>query len=174
MLRKLLLTTGFALLFIIRSLGLEAQVPVMIKCENNAKTVTDIRVQITFPSGEMKVYDGKDLESKVLEYQIEGVGECKLFIHFKEKGVKAPTFISKKFMISGEEKRIDVNTSMNLRSMVIPCGSEYSNRKYCILLIKKIYPECTEGQYPKGYENDSERTGFWEYSLQSIIKKQAN
>lgn len=124
-----------------------AQVPVTIKCENNAKTVTDIRVQITFPSGEMKTYDGKNLESEVLEYHLQ------------------------KFMISGEEKRIDVYTSMNLRSMVIPCNSEYSNRKYCILFIKKIYPECPEGRYPKGYENDSERTNFWEYSLQSIVQK---
>lgn len=104
MLRKLLLTIGFALLFFIRPLESGAQVPVTIKCENNAKTVTDIRVQITFPSGEMKAYDGKNLESEVLEYHIEGTGECKLFIHFKEEGVKAPTFISKKFMISGEEK----------------------------------------------------------------------
>jgi len=74
-------------------------------------------------------------------------------------------------MISGEEKRIDVYTSMNLRSMVIPCNSEFSNRKYCILFIKKIYPECPEGRYPKGYENDSERTNLWEYSLQSIVQK---
>lgn len=171
MLRKLLLIIGFSLLFFIRPLESGAQVPVTIKCENNAKTVTDIRVQITFPSGEMKAYDGKNLESEVLEYHIEGTGECKLFIHFKEEGVKAPTFISKKFMISGEEKRIDVYTSMNLRSMVIPCNSEYSNRKYCILFIKKIYPECPEGRYPKGYENDSERTNLWEYSLQSIVQK---
>lgn len=96
MLRKLLLTIGFALLFFIRPLESGAQVPVTIKCENNVKTVTDIRVQITFPSGEMKAYDGKNLESEVLEYHIEGTGECKLFIHFKEEGVKAPTFISKK------------------------------------------------------------------------------
>ncbi len=96
MLRKLLLTIGFALLFFIRPLESGAQVPVTIKCENNVKTVTDIRVQITFPSGEMKAYDGKNLESEVLEYHIEGTGECKLFIHFKEEGVKAPTFISNK------------------------------------------------------------------------------
>lgn len=147
MLRKLLLTIGFVLLFFIRPLESGAQVPVTIKCENNAKTVTDIRVQITFPSGEMKAYDGKNLESEVLEYHLQ------------------------KFMISGEEKRIDVYTSMNLRNMVIPCNSEYSNRKYCILFIKKIYPECPEGRYPKGYENDSERTNLWEYSLQSIVQK---
>ena len=54
MLRKLLLIIGFALLFFIRPLESGAQVPVTIKCENNVKTVTDIRVQITFPSGEMK------------------------------------------------------------------------------------------------------------------------
>ncbi|HBN02149.1 MAG TPA: hypothetical protein DD383_06025, partial [Rikenellaceae bacterium] len=93
------------------------------------------------------------------------------FIQFKEKEAKAPTFISKKFIISGEEKNIEVHTSMNLRDMVIPCNTEYSNRRYCILLIKKVYPECPEGQYPKGYENDSERTGFWEYALLSVIQK---
>lgn len=171
MLRNLPVTIGFVLLFFIRPLEASAQVPITIKCENNAKTVTDIRVHITFPSGEMKEYDGKNLESKALEYQIKGTGECKLFIHFKEKGEKAPTFISKKFTISGEEHTIEIYTSMNLRDMVIPCDSEYSNRKYCILFIKKIYPECPEGQYPKGYENDSERTNLWEYSLQSIILK---
>lgn len=124
-----------------------AQVPVTIKCENNAKTVTDIRVQITFPSGEMKAYDGKNLESEVLEYHLQKIHDFR------------------------RRKRIDVYTSMNLRSMVIPCNSEYSNRKYCILFIKKIYPECPEGRYPKGYENDSERTNLWEYSLQSIVQK---
>lgn len=147
MLRKLLLTIRFALLFFIRPLESGAQVPVTIKCENNAKTVTDIRVQITFPSGEMKAYDGRIWKARFWN------------------------IISKKFMISGEEKRIDVYTSTNLRSMVIPCNSEYSNRKYCILFIKKIYPERPEGRYPKGYENDSERTNLWEYSLQSIVQK---
>ncbi len=167
--KNLLLAAIFTLFLIAWTLDLHAQVPISIKCENNAKTVTDIRVQITFPSGETKAYDGKDLGSKVLEYQIEGTGECKLFVHFKEKGVKAPTFITKKFLISGEEKSVEVHTSMNLRDMVIPCDTKYSNRKVCILFIKKLYPECPEGQYPKGYENDSERTNLWEYSLQSII-----
>jgi len=167
----LLLAAIFTLFLIAGGLETHAQVPISIKCENNAKTATDIRVQITFPSGEMKAYDGKNLESNVLEYQIEGTGECKLFIQFKEKGTKAPTFISKRFIISGEEKNIEVHTSMNLRSMVIPCGTEYSNRRYCVLLIKKVYPAYPEGQYPKGYENDSERTGVWEYAIQSIIQK---
>lgn len=54
--------------------------------------------------------------------------------------------------------------------MVIPCNSEYSNRKYCILFIKKIYPERPEGRYPKGYENDSERTNLWEYLLKHSSK----
>lgn len=147
MLRKLLLTIGFALLFFIRPLESGAQVPVTIKCENNAKTVTDIRVQITFPSGEMKAYDGKNLESEVLEYHLQKIHDFR------------------------RRKKIDVYTSMNLRGMVIPCNSEDSNRKYCILFIKKIYPECPEGRYPKGYENDSERTNLWEYSLQSIVQK---
>ena len=167
-----MLSAAIFMLFLIAG-GLEAlaQVPISIKCENNAKTVTDIRVQITFPSGEMKAYDGKNLESNVLEYQIEGTGECKLFIQSKEKGSKAPTFISNKFIISGKEKNIEVHTSMNLRSMVIPCGTEYSNRRYCVLFIKKVYPEYPKGQYPKGYENDSEQTGVWEYAIQSVIQK---
>ena len=147
MLRKLLLTIGFTLLFFIRPLESGAQVPVTIKCENNAKTVTDIRVQITFPSGEKKAYDGKNLESEVLEYHLQKIHDFR------------------------RRKKIDVYTSMNLRGMVIPCNSEDSNRKYCILFIKKIYPECPEGRYPKGYENDSERTNLWEYSLQSIVQK---
>ena len=169
--KNLLLAAIFTLFLIAGGLKTHAQVPISIKCENNAKTVTDIRVQITIPSGETKKYEEKNLESNVLEYQIEGTGECKLFIQFKEKEAKAPTFISKKFIISGEEKNIEVHTSMNLRSMVIPCGTEYSNRRYCVLLIKKVYPECPEGQYPTGYENDSERTGFWEYAIQSVIQK---
>ena len=148
--KNLLLTAIFTLFLIAGGLEAHAQVPITIKCENNAKTTTDIRVQITFPSGETKAYDGKNLESNVLEYQIKGIGECKLFIQFKEKGSKAPNFISKKFTISGEEKNIEVHTSINLRSMVIPCGTEYSNRRYCVLFIKKVYPECPEGQDPQG------------------------
>lgn len=119
----MLLAAIFTLILIAGGLEVHAQVPISIKCENNAKTATDIRVQITFPSGEMKTYDGKDLESNVLEYQIEGTGECKLFIQFKEKGTKTPTFTSKRFVISGKEKNIEVHTSINLRRMVIPCGT---------------------------------------------------
>ena len=119
----MLLAAIFTLFLIAGVSETHAQVPISIKCENNAKTVTDIRVQITIPSGETKAYDVKNLESTVLEYQIKGAGECKLFIQFKEKEAKAPTFISKKFIISGEEKNIEVHTSMNFRIMVIPCGT---------------------------------------------------
>ncbi len=89
MLRKLLLTIGFTLLFFIRPLESGAQVPVTIKCENNAKTVTDIRVQITFPSGEMKTYDGKNLESEVLEYHLQKIHDFRRrkknrCLHFNE------------------------------------------------------------------------------------------
>lgn len=89
MLRKLLLTIGFALLFFIRPLESGAQVPVTIKCENNAKTVTDIRVQITFPSGEMKAYDGKNLESEALEYHLQKIHDFRRrkknrCLHFNE------------------------------------------------------------------------------------------
>lgn len=171
MIRELLLTTGCALLLFIKPLDSGAQVPVTIRCENNAKTVTDIRLQICPPAGDRIVYEENDLKSKVLEYKIEGVGECKLYVQFKEKGAKAPTFISKKFSISGEENAVEIYTSTNLRNMVIPCDTKYSNRKYCVLFIKKIYPECPEGRYPEGYENDSEKTNFWEYALQSIILK---
>lgn len=145
------------------------QVPISLRLENNAKTVVDATVQITSPAGERKVWTMKDLEKKTIEYSVAGKGECTLFVRFKEKGVKAPTFITKKFKVSGEEKQIAVYSSIDLADMTVLCGGEYSNRRQCSLKILKRYPALPDGGYPEGYENAEEKTNFWNYSITSVI-----
>lgn len=145
------------------------QVPISLRLENNAKANVEAMVQITAPTGDRKVWKMKDLEKKTIEYSIAGVGECTLFVQFKEKGVKAPTFITRKFKVSGEEKQIAVYSSIDLADMTILCDGEYSNRRQCVLRILKKYPGLPDGRRPEGYENAEEKTNFWNYSITSVI-----
>lgn len=145
------------------------QAPISLRLENNAKASVEATVQITSPTGERKVWKMKDLEKKTIEYSIAGKGECTLFVRFKEKGVKAPTFITRKFKVSGEERQIAVYSSIDLADMTILCDVEYSNRRQCTLKILKKYPELPDGGYPEGYENAEEKTNFWNYSIASVI-----
>lgn len=145
------------------------QVPISLRLENNAKTVVDATVQITSPVGERKVWTMKDLEKKTIEYSVAGKGECTLFVRFKEKGVKAPTFITKKFKVSGEEKQVAVYSSIDLADMTVLCVGEYSNRRQCSLKILKKYPALLDGGYPEGYENAEEKTNLWNYSITSVM-----
>lgn len=145
------------------------QVPISLRLENNAKTIVDATIQITSPSGERKVWKIKDLEKNTIDYTIAGKGECTLFVRFKEKGINAPTFITKKFTVSGEEKQIAVLSSIDLRDMTILCGGEYSNKRHCLLKILKKYSKLPDGLYPEGYENAEEETNIWNYSIISVM-----
>lgn len=146
----------------------KAQIPVKIKCENNAKTDVEIRVQITSPDGVIKVWEEKELKDKLLNYSIVGPGEVGVFVQYKENKVKSPTFIKKSFMVTGDEEGIAILTSINLKGMTILCDNEYSNRRYCVLDIRKYYPEKMDGGLPAGCENITERTAIWNYSISSI------
>ncbi len=148
----------------------KAQIPVIIKCENNAKTVAEARIQITNPAGVVKAWDIKDLKNNILECNISGAGEVGVFIQYKEKMIKS-TFIKRTFMVTGEEKGIAIFSSINLKDMTILCGNEYSNRRYCVLDIRKYYPEELEGNLPSECENFSEKTAFWNYSIRNIISR---
>ncbi len=142
----------------------------IIRCENNSKSAVAVRVQITNPAGEVKAWEVKDLKYKYFDYSVEGSGDVCIFIQYKENNVKSPTFIQKTFAVTGKEKGISILSSINLRDMTILCEEQgYSNRRYCVLDIRKYYPGTLEGKLPDGSENTSEKTTFWNYTLSSIF-----
>ena len=148
---------------------LSAQVPVAVRCENNAESTVGVRVQITEPAGKVRAWEIENLRDTTLSCRITGTGKCVVFVQFKEKDVKAPTFISRKIVITGKEDSIGIKSSINLRDLLVLCGNKYSNRRYCILDIQKHYPEGTGQAASEGYENFAEQTTFWNYSISTRI-----